>query len=130
MLFLWRKKETPFDSSKLEGWYAINIWGRLIDPAFENLDINLVRGEGMSLTSSDRKNLERTINERKKIGRKGDGVFRLSKDRLEFGAIEAKRKWEGEYCMPPTISISKTIVTPRSSELENRLYVSSAECTN
>ncbi|CAG8501609.1 11535_t:CDS:2 [Diversispora eburnea] len=96
MLFLWRKKENPFDSSKLEGWYAINVWGRLIDPAFENLDIDLIRGEGMSLASSNRKNHERTINDRKKIGRKGDGVFRLSKDRLEFGAIEAKRKWEGE----------------------------------
>ncbi|KAF0521378.1 c2h2-type zinc finger transcription factor [Gigaspora margarita] len=68
MLFLWDREENPFDSSKLEG----------------------SRGEGMSYASSDRKNIIRTINDRKKFGRKGDGVFRLHGDRLEFGAIEAK----------------------------------------
>ncbi|CAG8555691.1 17927_t:CDS:2 [Funneliformis caledonium] len=59
----------PFDASKLEGWVEINVWDRLIDPAFDRLSIDLVRGEGMSMASSDRKNLERTLNNRKKIGR-------------------------------------------------------------
>ncbi|CAI2190738.1 14369_t:CDS:2 [Funneliformis geosporum] len=67
MLFLWQKEENPFDSEKLEGWYEMNVWSHLIDPAFHNLNIDL-----------------------------GDGVFRLCKDRLEFGAIETGRKWEGE----------------------------------
>lgn len=95
MLFLWDREENPFDYSKLEGWYEMNVWGHLIDPTFHNTNIDLVRGEGMSCASSDRKNIIRTINDRKKIGRKGDGVFRLCKDRLEFGAIETGRKWEG-----------------------------------
>nr|CAG8581599.1 8058_t:CDS:1 [Entrophospora candida] len=51
----------------------------------------------MSLASSDRKNHERSVADRKMIGRKGDGVFRLCKKRLEFGAIEAGRKWEGQH---------------------------------
>ncbi|CAG8698903.1 15023_t:CDS:2, partial [Racocetra persica] len=97
MMFLWNKDENPFDHSKLEGWYEVNVWGRLIDPAFDNLlNIDLVRGEGMSLASSDRKNFKRSLDTRKKVGRKGDGVFRLHKDRLEFGIIEAGRKWEGQ----------------------------------
>uniref|UniRef100_A0A1D1ZHU0 Platelet-aggregating proteinase PA-BJ n=1 Tax=Anthurium amnicola TaxID=1678845 RepID=A0A1D1ZHU0_9ARAE len=96
MLFLWEKGVDPFDSTKLEGWYEMCVWGRLIDPAFDNLDINLVRGEGMSFASSDRKNIERSVADRKMIGRKGDGVFRQYKKRLEFGAVEAGRKWEGK----------------------------------
>ncbi|PKK57126.1 hypothetical protein RhiirC2_764088 [Rhizophagus irregularis] len=96
MLFLWDREENPFDSSKLEGWYEMNVWSNLIDPTFHDIYIDLARGEGMSCASSDRKNIIRTINDRKKIGRKGDGVFRLRGDRLEFGAIEAGRKWEGQ----------------------------------
>nr|CAG8668960.1 7504_t:CDS:2 [Entrophospora candida] len=96
MLFLWEKEEDPFDPLKLEGWYEMDVWSRLIDPAFSNLNIDLVRGEGMSLASSNRKNHGRSIADRKIIGRKGDGVFRLCKKRLEFGAIETGRKWEGQ----------------------------------
>ncbi len=48
----------------------------------------------MSLESSDRKNLERTLNDQKKIGQKGDGVFRLHKGCLEFGATEGGRNWK------------------------------------
>ena len=47
----------------------------------------------MSLASSERRNLERTLDDRKKIG---DEVFRLRKGCLEFGATEAGRKWEGQ----------------------------------
>lgn len=97
MLFLWQKTENPFDNSKLEGWYEMNIWGRLIDPTFDNnQNINLVRGEGMSYASSDRKNYKRITDEQKKIGHKGDGVFRLHGNQLKFGAIKAGRKWEGK----------------------------------
>ncbi|CAG8823041.1 9491_t:CDS:2, partial [Racocetra persica] len=84
MLFLWDREENPFDSSRLEGWYEMNIWSKLIDPTFHNINIDLVRGEGMSCASSDRKNFIRTINDRKKIGRKEDGF------------LEAGRKWEGQ----------------------------------
>ncbi|CAG8699453.1 5013_t:CDS:2, partial [Acaulospora colombiana] len=96
ILRLWEMEENPIIDSLLEGWYEVNMWGRVIDPAFDNLNIDLVRGEGMSHASSDRKNLTRVKNDRKKLGRKGDGIFRLRKDRLEFGAIEAGHKWEGK----------------------------------
>lgn len=112
---LWEDDDDfTLDSSKLEGWFQHNIWSSIIDPAFRNSRINLIRGEGMSLASSDRKNDtscdadQKTTDkkgdgtsssdscdmDRKKIGRKGDGIFRLKGDRLEFGAIEAGRKWE------------------------------------
>jgi len=65
----------PFDSTKLEGWYEMCVWGRLIDPAFDNLDVDLVRGEGMSFASSDRKNIERSVADRKIIGRKRGWCF-------------------------------------------------------
>lgn len=94
ILYIWEMDEDPFDVSKLEGWFQMNVWSRLIDPAFCNL-IDVIRGEGMSIASSERKNAQRKNNDRKKIGRKGDGVFRLRKDHWEFGAIEAGRKWEG-----------------------------------
>ncbi|CAG8483395.1 8696_t:CDS:2 [Funneliformis mosseae] len=48
----------------------------------------------------------------KKIGRKGDGIFRLIGDRLEFGAIEAGKKWEGKsgrkYIID-SLKLSKTL---------------------
>ncbi|CAG8479690.1 11046_t:CDS:1, partial [Acaulospora colombiana] len=38
-----------------EGWYAVNIWGILIDKAFLNVpSIDLVRGETCSVASSNR----------------------------------------------------------------------------
>ncbi|CAG8578395.1 6884_t:CDS:2, partial [Scutellospora calospora] len=62
-------ENNPFDSLKLEGWYEMNIWSHLIDPAFYNVNINLIHSEEMSFASSDRKNVERTTNDRKKAGR-------------------------------------------------------------
>ncbi|CAG8722761.1 5274_t:CDS:2 [Funneliformis caledonium] len=93
------------DSSKLEGWFQHNIWSSIIDPSFHiNSRINLICEESMSLASSDRKNdtscnvNHRTSSSdscdvnRKKISRKGDEIFRLKGNRLEFRAIEAERK--------------------------------------
>lgn len=54
------------DTSKLEGWYQHNIWNRLIDPAFHDIDVELLRGESMSFSSSDRKNEVKTVSDRKK----------------------------------------------------------------
>ncbi|CAB4432769.1 unnamed protein product [Rhizophagus irregularis] len=93
---LWENEDFTLDSSRLEGWYQHNIWSPIIDPAFHNSKINLVRGEGMSTASSDRKNNKSCNADRKKIGKKGDGIFRLKGDRLEIGGIEAGRKWEGK----------------------------------
>ncbi|RIB16187.1 hypothetical protein C2G38_2190666 [Gigaspora rosea] len=100
------------DSLKLEGWFEMNVWGRLIDPAFDNLNIDLIRGEGMSFASNERKNIQRKINDHKKFYRKGDDVFRLHKGHLEFVAIEAGRNWEeinGTKYMSDSLKISKML---------------------
>ena len=78
--------------SKLEGWYQHNVWSKIIDPAFYDVKFELLRGEGMSFASSDRKNDGKMASDRKKIGRKGDGIFRITTDRAEFGAIKSGRK--------------------------------------
>ncbi|CAG8668622.1 23488_t:CDS:2 [Cetraspora pellucida] len=78
MYSLWRGEDDFTSASKLEGWFEMNIWAHLVDPAFREMETDLVRGEGMCLSSSDRKNTDRLRNKR-----------------LEFGAIEAGRNWEG-----------------------------------
>ncbi|CAG8527891.1 13884_t:CDS:2, partial [Acaulospora morrowiae] len=83
MYSLWREEDDFTSASKLEEWFEMNIWANLIDPAFREMEIDLVR-EGMCLSSSDRENIDRS-----------DGIFRLRKKHLEFGAIEAGRNREG-----------------------------------
>ncbi|CAG8571588.1 1427_t:CDS:2 [Paraglomus occultum] len=109
ILRLWEMDNNPFDSSKSEGWFAMNIWSRLIDPALDDLNVNLIRGEGMSFASSERKN---AVNTYKKFGRKGDGVFRLPNSRLEVGAIEAGRKYKeksGTKLLSDSLKLSKML---------------------
>ncbi|CAG8455664.1 6273_t:CDS:2, partial [Scutellospora calospora] len=113
-----------FDLDFVNRWYEMNIWSHLIDPAFYNVNIDLIRSEGMSFASSDRKKVERMTSDRKKVGRKGDGVFRLHKDHLEFGAIEAGRDWEGQ-CESKIIADSLKILGMLQSR--NRMQVITAD---
>nr|CAG8480269.1 9760_t:CDS:10 [Entrophospora candida] len=76
----------------------------------------------MSMASSDRKNQENYGTNRKKIGRKGDGVFRLKGSRLEFGAIETGREWEGEH--------GKKACNPQSVEPDLALNLEIADLIN
>ncbi|RIA93485.1 hypothetical protein C1645_735509 [Glomus cerebriforme] len=94
MHFLWQKAQNFFVDSKLEWWYQMNIWSYLINPAFDNQNFELVCSKSMSFASSNRKNLKKTVNDKKKIGHKDNGVFRLSGDHLE--STEAKHKWKGK----------------------------------
>ncbi|CAG8493591.1 8061_t:CDS:2 [Diversispora eburnea] len=52
----------------------------------------------MSLVSSDKKNLKKTTDDRKKIGQKGNRIFRLHKDYLEFGTIEVEHARDTSEC--------------------------------
>ncbi|CAG8719857.1 3447_t:CDS:2, partial [Funneliformis mosseae] len=104
---LWEDDDDfTLDSSKLEGWFQHNIWSFIIDPAFRiNSRINLIRGEGMSLASSDRKN--DTSCDADHGTSSSD-----SRDRLEFGAIEAGRKWEdrnGRKYITDSLKLSKML---------------------
>jgi len=49
----------------------------------------------MNFALSDRKNEGKTVSDCKKVGKKGDRIFRITKDRIEFRAIETGCKWKG-----------------------------------
>ncbi|CAG8709457.1 10044_t:CDS:2, partial [Acaulospora morrowiae] len=68
MYSLWRGEDDFTTASKLKVWFEMNIWAHLVDPAFRL------------------KMIERKLEK---------GGMRLRKKRLEFGAIEAGRNWEG-----------------------------------
>ncbi|RIB09720.1 hypothetical protein C2G38_2146412 [Gigaspora rosea] len=82
LLRLWGMDKNPFDSLKLEGWFEMNVWSRIIDPAFDDLNVDLIREEG---------------------------VFRLRKSHLTFGAIEAGRKLNGTKYMSDSLEMSKKL---------------------
>ncbi|RUS33381.1 hypothetical protein BC938DRAFT_471959 [Jimgerdemannia flammicorona] len=80
----------------LEGWFDANVWASIIDRAFGNLhDIELVRKESASVSTSARKNRARSRSERKKMGRRIDVIFRSPVNNLEFGAIEVGKMFDG-----------------------------------
>ncbi|RIA86912.1 hypothetical protein C1645_740505 [Glomus cerebriforme] len=59
------------------------------------MKFELIRSEDMSFASRDRKNDGKTDFDRKKIGRKGDEIFRITADCIKFEVVETGRKWEG-----------------------------------
>ncbi|KAG0247547.1 hypothetical protein BG011_001318 [Mortierella polycephala] len=72
-----------------ERWCELHIWKMLDEYAMNNKTIQLMRGENTSSASSFRKNsFSRTAGERKKMGRRVDGIFRATFDRIEIGGIE------------------------------------------
>ncbi|CAG8753401.1 17219_t:CDS:2, partial [Dentiscutata erythropus] len=95
MYSLWRGEDDFISASRLEGWFKMNLWAHLIDPAFHVIEIDLVREEGMCLLSSDRKNIDRLRNKH-----------------LEFGVIEAGRNWEatkGTKLLTDSLKASKML---------------------
>lgn len=82
----------------MELWLLLHVWS-FIDKAFENLgEVEAVRGESCSLTSSERKNKKRTVSalikvKRKILGRKGDLIIR--KISLEYGCSETGMSYKG-----------------------------------
>ncbi|CAG8492020.1 204_t:CDS:2 [Racocetra persica] len=96
-IFLFKIKKIPkIDKSIInlmkKRMVSAKYMGPLIDSAFRNSNINLIRVDGMSRASSDRKNQENHKPNCKKIRRKRDRIFKLKRSRLEFRAIKAGRK--------------------------------------
>ncbi|RHZ75672.1 hypothetical protein Glove_212g30 [Diversispora epigaea] len=117
MLFIWQNEKVFVDPNNLENCNEVDVWNRLIDPAFQNMGIKLVRGD-MSFASCERKNKARKGKHKKILGHKSDGIFRLCGSHLEFGAIEVEKRWTGDY---PSISLKickmlKDMVTQLSDE--------------
>ncbi|KAF9180803.1 hypothetical protein BGZ51_005516 [Haplosporangium sp. Z 767] len=84
-----------------ERFFELHIWKHLIDDLFfGDPDVILCRGEPQSRASSDRKNgsAQRTLDERRKVGRKVDGLFisRVSDDD-EIGGIEVAKTDIGTF---------------------------------
>ncbi|CAG8711479.1 8535_t:CDS:2 [Funneliformis caledonium] len=52
MYSLWKGEVNFTSAQKLEGWFEMNVWAHLVDPVFCGMEIELVRGEGQSLSSS------------------------------------------------------------------------------
>ncbi|CAH1760595.1 11693_t:CDS:10, partial [Entrophospora sp. SA101] len=92
----YERHPNPFTIDHHEGWYVVNLWGPVVDRMFDDLEhIDVIRGDASSIASSERKNLNRNFTERKKVGRKIDGLIRNT-DGLEYGGMEAGRYYEGE----------------------------------
>ncbi|KAG0255923.1 hypothetical protein BG011_004849 [Mortierella polycephala] len=84
-----------------ERFFELHIWKHLIDDLFlGDPDVILCRGEPQSRASSDRKNgsAQRTLDERRKVGRKVDGLFisRVNDDE-EIGGIEVAKTDIGTF---------------------------------
>jgi len=83
--------------SHLEGWFDVNTRSVIIDHIFRNIQgLEIVRKESTSIAVATRKNRSRTIKsikERQKIGRRGDGIFRTYNNNMEYGAIEVAKKF-------------------------------------
>ncbi|KAI8094823.1 uncharacterized protein B0P05DRAFT_461553, partial [Gilbertella persicaria] len=78
-------------TDKSETWLLAHVWAT-IDRVFDDVELDVVRGESASLASSLRKNKDRIPQgveklERKKMGRRLDMILR--KKNLELGAGEA-----------------------------------------
>ena len=80
---LWEDDDNfTLDPSRLEGWYQHNIWSLIIDPAFRNSRINLIRGAWhlmiermMQVVMWQEKNGKSCDVDRKKIVGKGMGFL-------------------------------------------------------
>ncbi|GAN01509.1 hypothetical protein MAM1_0008d00942 [Mucor ambiguus] len=94
-----------FKRSHSEEWYKAHVW-HFLDTVFNNLsEIEVLRGEKASFSSSKRKNKNRSIGAitslvSKKVGSKCDMIFRKlvcnHDDILEFGATETGKDYDGD----------------------------------
>ncbi|ORE10077.1 hypothetical protein BCV72DRAFT_254487 [Rhizopus microsporus var. microsporus] len=71
-----RNSVCSFDHSHHETWYLMHVW-RFVDCAFDNVpEAEAVRDESSSLASAARKNKDRVIQDRKRVGGKCDIIIR------------------------------------------------------
>ncbi|KAF9387520.1 hypothetical protein BGX21_000533 [Mortierella sp. AD011] len=85
------KAHNGYGQHQSERWYELNLWRPLVDDYLLNdPDIIISRGESTSNASSYRKNIAslRLHGERKRSGRKIDGLFKEKEYGLEIGGIE------------------------------------------
>ncbi|KAF8945835.1 hypothetical protein BGZ47_001862 [Haplosporangium gracile] len=72
-----------------ERWLELHLWRLIDEHVFDHPDIQLVRGESTSMASTFRKNgTGRGGSERKKMGRRIDGLYLSCHQDIELGGIE------------------------------------------
>ncbi|CAG8537561.1 9558_t:CDS:10 [Ambispora leptoticha] len=84
----------------LESWYDINVWSLIIDHGLcDVIGMETVRKESSSVAVATRKNRKRARTlrrkpERKKMGYRMDGIFRMYIGDVEYGATEVAKKFD------------------------------------
>ncbi|CAI2167142.1 12208_t:CDS:10 [Funneliformis geosporum] len=92
----------------LESWYNCYIWHAIVDQGFADIKgTSVVRGESTCIATATRKNRKRKNTQRRKMGRQGDWILRLTGngDHDEYGMGEVEKHWEDEF---GTKSLSET----------------------
>ncbi|RUP50459.1 hypothetical protein BC936DRAFT_139012 [Jimgerdemannia flammicorona] len=93
-------REQNLKGANFENWGNCHIWNAIVDQGFGNLDgISVVRGESASVSTGIRKNMQRQIVERRKMGYRCDWILRSAGngDRDEFGVGEAGKERVDEF---------------------------------
>jgi hypothetical protein len=80
------EKKFDHETSHLEWWYDTNIWTSIINQCMWNLkDVELIRVESCSITSSEHKAKNRIMQECKP---RDNGMFRMENGLCEYSASE------------------------------------------
>ncbi|PKY60380.1 hypothetical protein RhiirA4_412697 [Rhizophagus irregularis] len=102
--------------SHLESWFDINVWSLIVDHGLRNLvGIETARKESTSEAVSARKNRKRIrtrrkkTEERKKMGSRMDGIFRMYANDIEYGAIEVAKKYDETKLLADGYKLSKAM---------------------
>ncbi|KAF9964796.1 hypothetical protein BGZ70_005925 [Mortierella alpina] len=83
------KAHNGYGQYQSERWFELHIWKMVDDYVLNDADINLIRGEPTSVASAFRKNgASRPGIERKKLGRRIDGLYLSRHHDIEVGGIE------------------------------------------
>ncbi|KAF9085721.1 hypothetical protein BGX27_003385, partial [Mortierella sp. AM989] len=77
------------EHTESERWYEIHIWKMIDDYVLKDCDINLTGGESTSCTTAYRKNsVPRASTDKRKMGRRIDGLYTSLHHSVEVGGIE------------------------------------------
>ncbi|CAG8747783.1 12231_t:CDS:2, partial [Acaulospora colombiana] len=98
-----------------ESWYDINVWSLIIDHGLCNvIGMETVRKESTNVAVATRKNRKRARTcrrkpERKKMGYRMDGIFRMYISDVEYGATEVAKKFDATKLLTDGFKLMKAM---------------------
>ncbi|RIA96714.1 hypothetical protein C1645_358445 [Glomus cerebriforme] len=105
-----------FKDQNLEAWFNCHVWNAIVDQGISDLNgISVVRGESTSLANADRKNAQRIMPERRKMGHRGDLIIRKvgNGKNDEYGIGEGGKLWidnhESKFLKESSIKTPKVL---------------------